>query len=288
MLCVLVSSASNSRCDGTPAPAELQVQELQLATAGQAITPKKPFPFPAPDRLDVIVPSHSLKVAEENELTLRPHAPGLTGVTIAQVKYDPDDMVARKRPHFLHGGWASLPVLPQPDGSVSIKVIPLALGQLELQMTARFADGGFTKSNIVLNVQPSGEIPEKLVVGEWGSPSSQARYVTVFLAAKKPGGGLTVNAFYKNVTEEVEIEPSFASFKVRTANNSSPVISIDKATGLIRPVREGEALVETTFGGWTNLTCVVVQDHFDSPSRHLFDCRSQLRPGEQIGMSVRK
>ncbi|HEY1213361.1 MAG TPA: hypothetical protein VGE93_06980 [Bryobacteraceae bacterium] len=219
---------------------------------------------------------------------LRVHAPGLTTVTIQQVQYDPDDTVTKTRPHFLHGGWASVSALHKPDGSDSIKVTPRALGPVVLQVIARFADGGFTKSEVVLNVQPSTEIPEKLVVGEWGTPMDQARWVSAFLDPKAPTSGLTVSALYKNVTEEVKIGPSFASFEVRTANNSSPAISIDNTTGLIKPLRGGDALVETSFGGWTNLTCVVVEDHYDLSHLSHQNCRSLLRPGEQVGMSIRK
>ncbi|WP_263416049.1 hypothetical protein [Terriglobus albidus] len=262
-------------------------QARVLAPANQAAPSKKPLPFFAPGRVDILTPSHSIRLAEENKVLLQTHAPGLTAVIIEQVKYDPDDMVTRTRPRFLKGGSASVPVLHQQNGRASIMVTPRALGQVVLQIHAQFADGGFTNSEMVLNVQPSGEIPERLVVGAWGAPSSQARWVTVFLDPKKPARGLTINAFYKNVEDDVEIDPTFASFEVRTAN-SLPVISMDKATGAIKPLREGDALVETIFGGWTNLTCIVVRDHFDPNPRNTFDCKSLLRPGEQIGRSIRK
>ncbi len=251
----------------------------------QTYVPKTHFPFSAPGRLDVVPPTHNLTLAEENEVFLQVHAPGLTAVEAKQVQYGPNDLQSRRMPHSPRGGWAILPVTNHANGSASIKVTPLALGQLVLQIVGRFADGGDTKAEVVLNVQPPERTPDKLIVGDWAAPSSTARFVSAFMNPKGVNYGLTVGAVYENVTDQVDIDPSFASFEVRTANDT-PIIELDKSTGRIKPLRVGEALVETNFGGWTNLTCVVVKDHFDS--RNLLNCKSLLQPGERLGMPIRR
>lgn len=292
VLCALLTSGSDPNCVKPipEEPAQPQSQQLEVqrqALASQVASSKRPLPFSAPDRLDVAAPSHNVKLAEENEITLRPRVAGLTEVETEQVRYVPDRMASRTDPFYPEGGWAMLPLVYHPGGSASIKVTPRALGRLALRITARFPDGGVTKSEILLNVQPTDQSPEKVVVGDWGDPSNDARWVRVVLGPKGQPSGLTVRALYKNVKEKVRIDPSFASFHVRSEGNTSPVIAIDNARGLIKPFRAGEALVETSFGGWTNLTCVIVKDR-DDPNFQSQGCKSMLRSGETVGMSSRK
>ncbi|HEY1213362.1 MAG TPA: hypothetical protein VGE93_06985 [Bryobacteraceae bacterium] len=252
-----------------------------LCLCGQIASTKRPPLFSAPGRLDMAAPSHDFKLAEESEITLRPHAPGLTAVVTQQIQYQRDDGVSRQRPNFPEGGAATIPVTYHPDGSTSIKIVPRLLGHIVLRIFAIFPDGGTTNSEITLNIRPSDQSPEQLIVGDFP-------LIRTFLDPKAPIRSLTVRAIYKNLKEEVTINPSFASFHVRNPNNSAPVISMDAAKGLIKPLRIGDALVETSFGGWTNLTCITVKDHYDPNLRDPFACKSLLRPGEKIGMSIRK
>ena len=231
VLCALISSGSNPACVIPERSGQPQVQQRTTPNAAfaQTYVPKAHLPFQAPGRLGVVTPSRSLSLAEENEVFLRVHARGLTEIETEQVQYAPNDVRSRKMPQFPRGGWAMLPVTYHADGNVSIKVTPRVLGQLVLRIVGRFPDGGVTKSEVVLNVRPPERFPDRLVVGDWVAPSSNARFVNVFMNPKGVNFGLTVGAVYENVTEQVEISPSFASFEVRTANDT-PIIALDKST----------------------------------------------------------
>jgi hypothetical protein len=111
--------------------------------------------------------------------------------------------------------------------------------------------------------------------------------VSIFLKPETRTYALTVGAFYGNEKEQIQIDPAFASFQVRTANNA-PIIALDKSTGSIKPLQLGEALVETSFGGWTNLTCVVVKNDFDPNERNSPNCKSLFHPGEKPGVSIHR
>ncbi|WP_263416050.1 hypothetical protein [Terriglobus albidus] len=282
VLFALLTSGGDALCVSHMAPVQSQIQQARgIALPSQAAPSKKPPLFSAPGRLDMAAPSHDFKLAEESEITLRPHAPGLTAVETQQIQYQPDDVASRQRPHFPEGGAVTIPISYHPDGSATIKIVPRLLGHIVLRINAIFPDGGTTTSEITLNIRPSDQSPEKLIVSDFP-------WIRTFLDPKEPVRSLTVRAIYKNLKEEVTIDPSFASFHVRNANNSAPVISMDATKGLIKPLRIGDALVETSFGGWTNLTCITVNDHYDPNLRDPFDCKSLLRPGEKAAMSIRK
>ncbi|WP_263416048.1 hypothetical protein [Terriglobus albidus] len=285
VLYALLTSGSEPNCvkplPENPMQPQIQQQQVQSqALASQVATPKRPIPFSAPGRLDVAAPAHNLKLAEENEITFRPRVAGLTEVETEQLRYVTERNSSVTLPFRPEGGWAKVPLLYHPDGSASIKVTPRLLGRLALRIVARFPDGGVTNSEIMLNVEPPNRSPEKLTVGD--SP-----WVRTFLGPKEPVRFLPISAIYKNVKEEVTINPAFASFHVRSENNASPAIAIDPARGMIKPLGAGEALVETSFGGWTNLTCVIVKENRESSFRNE-GCKLMLRPGETVGMSIRK
>jgi hypothetical protein len=287
VLCALISSGGNPECV-TPINSTPQLrQEAPLPKIAQAESPRVHDVFAAQGRLDVLAPSRSLNLAEENEVALRIQTPGLTTVETQQVQYSPDDMTSRKTPHFPEGGWAMVPVLYHPDGSASITVVPRLLGQIVLRIVARFPDGGESKADAVLMVQPPQRSPDKLVVGQRGAPTINAPSVSIFLKPETRTYALTVGAFYGNEKEQIQIDPAFASFQVRTANNA-PIIALDKSTGSIKPLQLGEALVETSFGGWTNLTCVVVKNDFDPNERNSPNCKSLFHPGEKPGVSIHR
>jgi hypothetical protein len=168
VLCALISSGGNPECV-TPINSTPQLrQEAPLPKIAQAKSPRVHDVFAAQGRLDVLAPSRSLNLAEENEVAPRIQTPGLTTVETQQVQYSPDDMTSRKTPHFPEGGWAMVPVLYHPDGSASITVVPRLLGQIVLRIVARFPDGGESKADAVLMVQPPQRSPDNWLLASEG------------------------------------------------------------------------------------------------------------------------
>jgi hypothetical protein len=240
--------------------------------------------FPSPGRVDVIAPSKELKLAEENEVSLQIHAPGLTRLEVMQVQYAPWDTHPHRAPDFPKGGWAMLPVLHHADGSAYVKVIPRALGQVVLKITARFPDGGETQTEAEITVAPPNRSPDKFIVGEPGLKRSTPRMV-LYLKPEPRLRVPAIQAAYGSEGEWIQINPAFVSFKIRTANDA-PIIELDSTTGLIKPLQKGEALLETTFQGWSNPTCILVEDEIN-PNKHLpLGCNSLLQPGEKLATPI--
>ena len=284
ILCSLLSSGGNPTCVTPSNPISEIKREVPLTTefaqAEKAGSARRVFV--APGRLDVHPPSRPLKLAEENEVSLQSHQPGLNSVEIQQVQYSPGDTGPHKTPHFPKGGWATLPVLHRADGSAYVNVVPRALGQVVLEIKARFPDGGETHTEALISVDPPDRSPEKFIVGEDRGDLVIPLYLKPYPTVSVPH----IQAIYGSEGDAYQINPAFVSFKIRTANDAH-IVELNKTTGLIRPVRPGQALLKTTFQGWSNLTCIVVEDKFNPSPVPRPPCESLLLPGEKLATPTR-
>jgi hypothetical protein len=234
--------------------------------------------------VDLLPSSQTLKLGEENEVSLEIHAPGLSKLEIRQVQYFPGATGKFRTPHFPEGGWAILPVLHHSDGSAYVRVIPRVLGQVVLRITARFPDGGETNTEATITVGPPDNPPDKVIVGLFGAEDRSIPMRELYL---KPYPGTfvpAIQAVYGG--ERFEINPAFVSFEIRSANDAS-IIKMDKSTGLIAPLQKGEALLETTFQGWSILTCILVEDEWTPGESTRPRCESLLLPGERLATPIR-
>ena len=281
ILCVVLSSGQKSSCVTEPVSDVESGRETTPAVA-QSYPESQVRQFLAEGRVEVLAPAQPLKLAEENEIALRIHAPGLTRVSIEQADIT---YVPRDRAVFDNSAYALLPVLHRDDGSTYIKVTPRFLGQLILRLKAFFPDGGFTKTDTIVTVEPPERAPTKLVVGLNGSMRN-LRKMWVYLKPDTDKYALTVGAFYEGVKDQVPIDGSYVSFKIRTKEEAS-IIELDKY-GSIKPLQLGEAVVETTFGGWTNLTCVLVESGRNPDEGPTPTCESLLLPGEKLATPTRQ
>jgi hypothetical protein len=285
LLCALLSSGGNPACV-VPTPAAPQVRpEGPHSAVAQAENPGVHV-FAVHGRLDVLIPQQSLKLAEKNQVPIQVHAPGLTKVEVQQIRYGRADSKGRKISHRPKGGWAVVPVLYRADGTPYIEVVPRVLGEMTLRISGRFPDGGETEAEGVVTVTVPQATPKKLIVGTDGAPGVNAPWLPVYQKPSTQTYGLSIRAIYGDVPEQIDVDPALASFRVRSERNQPPIISVDKSTGRIKPLRSGAALVETTFGGWTSLTCVTVQDHYNPGAYPLPNCDSLLQPGERPGVPV--
>jgi hypothetical protein len=281
ILCVVLSSGQKSSCVTEPVSDVESGRETTPAVA-QSYPESQVRQFLAEGRVEVLAPAQPLKLAEENEIALRIHAPGLTRVSIEQADIT---YVPRDRAVFDNSAYALLPVLHRDDGSTYIKVTPRFLGQLILRLKAFFPDGGLTKTESIFTVEPPERAPTKLVVGLNGSMRN-LRKMWVYLKPDTDKYALTVGAFYEGVKDQVPIDASYVSFKIRTKEEAS-IIELDKY-GSIKPLQLGEAVVETTFGGWTNLTCVLVENEYHPQVGPTSNCQALLLPGEKLATPTRQ
>jgi hypothetical protein len=212
------------------------------------------------------VPPQELKVGEVNELTLGIHVPGLTSVFTLQKKAG-----ALPFADQVEGGEQELPVLYHADGSAYIRLVPMQLGDIELQIVAVSSERQFDRSTVKLHVGPSSRQPAELWIDSNGF-ALQQDVIRLDLddprwAGKTPDRRqyLSPVAFYPDVLAPVYLDIPSLQFKV-TQPAGAPAIDFDKATGSMRPVRLGNALLETSYGGLVRRTCVQVRT-----SRDVFD-----------------
>ncbi len=236
--------------------------------------------FPAYDRLEILSPESPLKLAEENELSLRIHGAGLTTLGTIQTQFRGGNP---EMPDSVHGSKQSVQVLHHPDGSPYINIVPMRLGKLQLTLDGLFPDGGAVLKKILVDVEPSHERPDKLLIGSLGALQRNATTIFVGLDAFRTPTALDIYAKYGKLGTTLLIDPSFARFRITTLDRTSPV-RLDERTGSLTPVHPGQALLETTFGGRINLTCVIV-DEAHNPDRGDFgrNCQQILASGEKLG-----
>jgi hypothetical protein len=229
------------------------------------------------DLVDVTVPTYKLILAQENEILLSIHAPGLTSVWSFQEHYDRQN---RDFHSEVRGSEIQLPIKYHADGSAYVTIIPMRLGKMDLSLDGRFPDGSIFGKRIMLDIDPPKREPQELIVGQ---PTFDGGKISLFLHRQPGRKWLAVSAIYDNLANEITIDPSYASFKVRTKHKTSPV-SVDESTGQLIPLHVGHALIETSFGGKSSLTCVTVEELFDlnSPNYDHSYCEELLLPGERF------
>jgi hypothetical protein len=234
-----------------------------------------PPTFRANDRVEILSPPGDLRLAEEAEIPLAIHAKGLVSVNTGQSRYH--NGTSSDAPGIFGSG-VTLPILHHEDGSAYIKVTPMGLGTIQLDIGGRFSDGGYFDKTIELQVGVPEHKPIKLVVGQGGMPNSPSP--VIFLQIGPHRNSVNVNALYGNVKELIEIPASFAKFTVRS-HDDPPAIHLDESTGIITPIHVGQALVITRFAGLKHLSCVIVtQNVFDGYVHP--PCKNLLASGEAL------
>jgi hypothetical protein len=227
-------------------------------------------PFGADFRVDVIAPSKPVFLAEENEIELQVHAPGLSSVWIEQKRELSEETFYEMN---IAGGSKELPILHHADGSAYINVIPMRLGKLEIRFLGSFKDGGVFSKSVILDVQPPERSPKKLLLEDMNLNSG----MRILLMDRNPGSQwLTIHAIYDKVKEPIRIDPQAVTFNIRS-NDATPPFDLSQ-TGIFTPHRVGHALVEATYGGLTSLVCVVVQPAMNVENHD--NCKELYQPGE--------
>jgi hypothetical protein len=246
--------------------------------------------FSAEGRIESRVPSNPVRLGELTEIPLVLHVPGITELWISQKSFDvpTQDSDKPRESRIITDSIQRVPILYHPDGSPYIKIRPLNVGQLEVEILGRYPDGGVVKNAVSLDVKLPLAEPIGLIVGQLVGPPVNYPSILTEIVSGREGQAyrFPVGAKYENVNDAVPIDPSLVSFDVRTLNDK-PVIDFDEVTGYYKPLQEGVALVQSRFGGWTNLTCITIAARADLDPRKFDNCRSLLLPGERLATPTR-
>lgn len=228
------------------------------------------------DLVDVPAPTRPLRLAEANDVDLVIKAPGLNSVRVLQNRKPAGNV------GYNEGlGMATLPVLHHPDGSTYIRFVPMGLGQIELTIDGKFVDDAFFRKIVTIEVEASERRPARLTVGP---PSFDPSKMFLFIHGHPTPQRLTIFAVYDDVKEPIRIDASDGRFNIRT-NDENPPFEIDPSTGIFKPLHTGHALLETSFGGASVLTCVAVEESGNAIDSGRYDhshCEELYKPGEEV------
>ena len=229
--------------------------------------------FQADERVTITGPDRPLLLGQCSEISLKLATKGLVSINVEQdIGDDPFDTI--------FGGIANVPVLQHENGDYYIEVIPLRLGRSRLSLFGRFPDGGIFSKRLSILTEPPSQVPKKLIVGSGTSPDRSTPKLRMHLDPPNTAF-LVPDATYEGLTQILRIDAHFAQFSIRASRNK-PILRIDPATGRITPLAAGDAIVDTSYGGRTVPTCVVVTPSpADSAKDHSF-CSELLRPGEKL------
>jgi hypothetical protein len=292
VLCFLVAGGSFSGCTPSEGPTigQSQFSSQMIISVASPVEARLMAQSPssglegrkmieADDRIEVLL-DHPVTVAEPAKIPLRISMRGLTSIMTNQRRYDAS---GHNPAAPIESSKQTVPIQISADGSPYITITPLLLGKVELGLTGGFSDGGIFYKRVVLDVAPTQKRPEKLMVGHLGYPAENTPRILKSLRGEEAEDVLNIYATYEGLSVPVRIDPSFVVFRIISGDQGDP-IRLNQETGYFTTTHPGQVLVETSFGGRTNLTCVVVEPQLAAGMSYGADkCQKMLPAGKKLG-----
>jgi len=200
----------------------------------------KPEPFLSEGRLVVHVPAQPLRLGEKNAIEITLKGPPIACLTFIQDSHSSDK----------DEGCA--PVQRRQDGSTYVEVVPEVLGKTEIGFTVAFADDGF-ETEVLQATVVAPKPPLKLEVGMMLNGKSMD-YLTVGEQKK-----FWVMADFAGLSAPLSIATDDVQYRLIQAKK--PVLHFDSSSGMFVAERIGDALLETSYAGTKQTTCVMVREH---------------------------
>jgi TonB family protein len=226
-------------------------------------------------RVQIPAVTEPLKLAEPNPISLQSNGQKVTSVMAGWGYYNAGGFVE----YPFNENDDILPVSYDSSGSASVSVTPRRLGKTQLTLFVSFADGGVERTRINVQVVQPQRQPEKLVITFGGGDN---RRDTPVLSPDLSEAHRTIDVFaaaiYKNLTNPVPLKASDVSFKL--INSPGAAAEIDPSTGIVTARHVGQALLETSFGGVSTLTCIDVMNDVRMGPRSR--CEELLPPGRRL------
>jgi hypothetical protein len=231
-----------------------------------------PQPHVEVGRLQIPAATQSLKLAEPNKISLQSNGQKVTSVGARWAYYDGGALVYPVNEHD-----DVLPVNADSSGSAYVSVTPRKLGNAQLMLFVSFADGGVERKTMDVQVVQPQRPPEKLVIASGGDYRVDHPVIYLDLSDEGRKKDLDPAAIYKNMAKPVPLSASDVTFKFI---NSTGVAEIDPSTGIVTAQHVGQALLETSFGGVSTLTCIDVMNEVRMGRRSR--CEELLPPGRSL------
>ena len=247
---------------------------LALAFAlGPVLSPlyAQTTPFQANDRVQLLPIDHSLRVAQPNEIPLRISNPNVKSIIVEWGIYRPGSTSPVYPDDAKRGEYSLLP------GTSIIHFTPSVSGKLKIVIMVDFLDGGFARKDEDVEAVLPDRPPEKLIFQENGYRTTWNKNRTIAIVDHTEW--LDPVAYYQGFDKPIHLPATDIAFNVLNYPGREP-LQLDSATGIIKPVAAGRALVQADFAGLTTFTCVIV---FSSgPGGPDQDCNDLLPPGKSM------
>jgi hypothetical protein len=242
VLCTLVVIASAAAVD-------LQAIAQNEATAPANNQNVPPDILMVKGRLTIHVPKRALNLGVENEFEILLKGPELQSLTVVQSQTDPSG-----NPVDLgDNAGEEVPLQRRPNGTAFVNIKPVTPGTIQFNFIATFIDGGYETETTTAKVVASRS-PRKLEIDSMLFGDRSMQYLEV--GQKKI---LWIKAYFEGLPQPLTIPAKDVQFKV-SQTKGEPAIRFDPATGTINSLRLGHALIESTYAGTTETTCVLVKE----------------------------
>jgi hypothetical protein len=232
-----------------------------------------PDHFTANDRLRLLPITHSFTVAEPNSIPLQVTDPHVKSVFVDWGTYPPGSTISVDAHE---SNTPAFSLLPGPHGTSIIQFTPSVLGKLNLGVIVFFEDGGIaSKDEDVEAILPT-RLPEKFIFQRSADQSwnTNSMYATVGRNV-----GLDAAAYYSGFAKPVHVPPASVVFHVLNEPGSKP-LQLDPATGIIKPIAPGRALIQADFAGLITFTCIHVFPSTGGGTAD--DCHDLLPSGKSL------
>jgi hypothetical protein len=195
--------------------------------------------------------SAPLKAGEPNELTLVLHGPPIGCLIIEETAFG-GPVAETSHRASIHR---------RSDGSQYVLFAPVHMGKVGVRLRVQFPDGGFSRLDGEVNVEPSDREPAALIMRIGGVPEDTN---LLRLGLDNPKWRSENNweylypaAYYLDSKQPVYISKEYLHLAVKQPDGQ-PVVEL-REDGGIRPLRLGDALLVATFGKTTREICIQVR-----------------------------
>jgi hypothetical protein len=150
------------------------------------------------------------------------------------------------------------------------------IGKLKIVIMVDFLDGKFARKEEDVETVLPDRPPEKLIFHDHtGSTwNKNAMYAIVDQTV-----WLDTVVYYPGFDKPIRLPATDIAFRVLNDPGREP-LQLDLATGIIKPVASGRALVQADFAGLTTFICIRV--FTSNPGGPWDDCHDLLPPGKSL------
>jgi len=207
------------------------------------------------DRLEIPRQSQPLKLGEENEIAILFHHHKANKIYVRFDYLDDDGN------EMFSGAETEAAITYHPMSDAVVKVVPESLGKAKLHFAVDFVDGAVQSEFLETETVLPDDKPEKFLVERGGGGSRTVGTIYLGISGVSYHIFLGPMAVYGGTNRAVPIPATYVRFRLFTANDSDPPISFDETSGKITALHIGHALIESTFEGFSDLTCIDVMEN---------------------------